>query len=132
MNTTLDKQTVRIFLRICHKEILKGNCHFINRNLNINGRIINSKQALLDIGILKKETIWEHILSLTENECIKIDFDYDKKRDSNTEIYVFKKIINRKDVYIKLTMRESGVICISFHESYKKESEKNERKKILL
>lgn len=132
MNSTLDKKTIELFLKISKKEIKKGNCHFINRNLNINGKKINSKQALLDIGIMKKETLWNYILELEESDCVKIDFDYNKKMDNNTEIYVFKKLINKKEIYIKLTMRQSGVICISFHESYKKESEKDERKNVLL
>lgn len=130
--STLDKETVKIFLKICRKEISRGNCHFINRTLNINGKLVTSKQALLEIGIMKKETIWNYVLELNETDCIKIDFDYDKRRDNNSEIYIFKKRINRKDVYIKLTMRKIGVICISFHESYKKECEKNERKNVLL
>lgn len=132
MLSTLDKETVRIFLKLCQKEISKGNCYFINRTLNKNGRKISSKQALLDIGIMKKEQIWRHIFELKETDCIEISFDYDKNRDTNSEIYIFIKKINNKDIYIKLTMRESGVICISFHESYKKVSDKNERKNVLL
>lgn len=114
----INKKAIELFLKICRKEIAKGNCHFINRTLKINGYKIDAKQALLDLGIMKRNQIWQHILELKINDCIKIDFDYDKKRDNNTEIYIFKKIINRKDVYIKLTMRPSGIICISFHESY--------------
>lgn len=132
MITTLDKETTKTFLKICHREINKGNCHFINRTLNINGRQINSKQALLDIGIMNKEQIWNYVLELTENDCISIEFDHDKKRDNNAEIYIFVKKINEKNVYIKLTMRKSGIICISFHKSYKKESEKNGNKNVLL
>lgn len=116
--TNLDKKAIELFLKICRKEIVKGNCHFINRTLKINGHKIDAKQALLDLGIMKRNQIWQHILELKVNDCIKIDFDYDKKRDDNAEIYIFKKMINRKDVYIKLTMRPSGIICISFHQSY--------------
>lgn len=132
MTTALDIEATRIFLKMCKREISKGNCHLVNRTININGKIINSKQALLNLGIMKKEQIWNYILELKVEDCIKVDIDYNKKMDNNTEIYVFKKIINKKEVYIKLTMRTSGVICISFHESYKKESEKNERKNVLL
>ena len=132
MYSTLDKEAIKIFLKLCHKEIARGNCHLVNRTLNINGKIISTKQALLDIGIMNKEQIWKHILELKETDCIKIDFDYNKKMDNNSEIYVFKKMINKKSIYIKLTMRESGIICISFHESYQKASDKNEIKNVLL
>lgn len=132
MISKLDKETVKTFLKICKKEILKGNCHFINRTYIKDDKKITSKQALLNIGIMKKEQIWQHVLELKETDCIKISFDKDKKRDNNTEIYVFIKKINGKDIYIKLTMRESGVICISFHESNKKVSDKNEQENVLL
>ena len=46
LNTTLNKETIKTFLKICQKEIAKGNCHLINRNLDINGKIINTKQVL--------------------------------------------------------------------------------------
>ena len=132
MVSALDKEAIKIFLKVCQREIKKGNCHFVNRVLEINGKKINSKQALLNIGIMKKETIWKYILELKETDCIKIDFDYNKKRDYNSEIYVFQKWINKKEIYIKLTMRQSGIICISFHENYQKVSVKNERKNVLL
>lgn len=118
MLTTLDKNTIQIFLNICHKEISNGNCQLINRVLTINDKKITTKQSLLNIGITKKEQIWNHILTLEEKNCIKIDFDHDRKRDTNSEIYIFKKNINKKDVYIKLTIRKVGIVCISFHESY--------------
>ena len=67
---------------------------------------------------MKEKDIWKHIQSLEVNECVKIDRDYDMSRDMNSEIYVFKKIINTKMVYIKLTINNQGIVCISFHESY--------------
>lgn len=118
MISTLDKSTISLFLTTCKKEIKKGNCHFINRNLIIKGKTVTSKQALLDLGIMNKKQIWSHILELCETDCIKIDFEKNPKRDMNSEIYIFKKKINNKMVYIKLTMRSEGIICISFHESY--------------
>ena len=83
---------------------------------------ISSKQALLDIGITNKKQIWDIILTLEEKDCVKVDFDYDKKRDTNSEMFIFKKEYNKSIIYIyiyiKLTMRKKGIICISFHKSY--------------
>lgn len=119
----LNQQTIQTFLNICNKEIKKGNCHLVNRSIDLNGKKINSKQALLNIGILTKKQLWNYILDLKVSECLKVTFDHNKKMDNNSEIYIFKKKINQKEVYIKLTLRESGVICISFHESYEKASD---------
>lgn len=119
MLSTLDLDTIDSFLKTCKNEIKKRNCYFVGyRKININGKIISAKQALIDIGIMKEKDIWNHILTLEKNDCIKIDRDRDYSRDMNSEVYVFKKIISSKIVYIKLTMSDRGVICISFHESY--------------
>ena len=119
MLSTLDLDTVNSFLKTCKNEIKKRNCYFVGyRKININGKIISAKQALIDIGIMKEKDIWNHILTLEKSDCVKIDRDRDYFRDMNSEVYVFKKIISGKIVYIKLTMNDRGVICISFHESY--------------
>lgn len=119
MLSTLDLDTVNLFLKICKNEIKKGNCYFVGyRKININGKIISAKQALIDIGIMKEKDIWKHIQTLETKDCIKIDRDRDYSRDMNSEVYIFKKIINSKLIYIKLTINDRGVICISFHESY--------------
>ena len=119
MLSTLDIEAVNSFLKICKREIKKGNCYFAGyRALNINGKKISAKQALIDIGIMKVQDIWKHILDLEVSDCIKVDRDRDYSRDMNSEVYIFKKSINSKIVYIKLTMNERGIICISFHESY--------------
>lgn len=116
---TLNLDAVNSFLNTCRKEIKKGNHYFVGyRKININGKKISAKQALIDIGIMKEKDIWKHIQSLEVNDCVKIDRDYDRSRDMNSEIYVFKKIINTKMVYIKLTINNRGIVCISFHESY--------------
>ena len=118
MLNTLDLDTVKTFLRTCKSEINKRNCYFIGyRKININGKIISAKQALIDIGIMKEKDIWNHILSLETEDCVKIDRDRDYSRDMNSEVYILKKNINQKIVYIKLTMNSRGIICISFHES---------------
>lgn len=119
MLDALNQDTVKSFLIICKKEIKKGNRQLIPRTIEKDGKVISFKQLLLDLNIMKIEQIWDYILQLECFECQKIDFDYDKKRDFNSEIFVFKKLINNKNIYIKLTIREPrGVICISFHESY--------------
>ena len=41
---------VKYFLKICKKEIAKGNCYFAGyRVININGKKISAKQALIDL-----------------------------------------------------------------------------------
>ena len=119
MLSTLDIDAVNSFLKTCKKEIKKRNCYFAGyRTIDINGKKISAKQALIDIGIMKVEEIWKHILDLEVGDCKKIDRDRDHSRDMNSEVYIFKKSIYGKIVYIKLTMNDRGVICISFHESY--------------
>lgn len=113
-----DKETAKDFLNTCRREIAKGNCIFIGyRTINIKGKNIPAKQALLDIGIMNKKQLWQHILELTEDECIDISFERDKNRDTNSEMFEFIKKINNFNVYIKLTINERGVVCLSFHES---------------
>lgn len=119
MLSALDIDAVNTFLKICKREIQKRNCYFAGyRTININGKKISAKQALIDIGIMKVQDIWKHILDLEVNDCIKVDRDRDYSRDMNSEVYIFRKMINSKIVYIKLTMNDRGIICISFHESY--------------
>lgn len=116
----VDEDTVNTFLKTCRNEIRKHNCYFVGyRSLNTNGKRISVKQALIDIGIMKISDIWEHILDLQVSDCIKIDRDRDFSRDMNSEVFVFLKNINNKIVYIKLTINNKGVICISFHESHR-------------
>ena len=117
MLSTLEKNAVDNFLKLCRREIEKNNVLFIkNRKINLNGRILNAKQALAEIGIFKENEIWKYVLELNVQDCISVGFDYDVSRDYNTEMYIFLKIINGKKVYIKLTYRNK-VICLSFHES---------------
>lgn len=97
MLSTLDLDTVNSFLKTCKNEIKKRNCYFVGyRKININGKIISTKQALIDIGIMKEKDIWNHILTLEKFDCVKIDRDRDYSRDMNAEVYVFKKIISGK------------------------------------
>ncbi len=119
MLNTLDKDAVNSFLKTCKKEIEKGNCYFAGyRTITINGKKKTAMQALLDLEITKVQHIWRYILKLDINDCVKVDRDRDYRRDMNSEVYIFKKVINNKIVYIKLTMNDKGIVCISFHESY--------------
>lgn len=119
MSKPVDEDTVNTFLKTCRSEIKKHNCYFVGyRSLNANGKKISAKQGLIDIGIMKTSDIWEHISNLEVSDCIKIGRDKDFSRDMNTEVFVFLKNINNKIIYIKLTLNDRGVICISFHESY--------------
>lgn len=38
-------------------------------------------------------------MNLNVQDCISVSFDYDVSRDYNTEMYVFLKMINGKNVY---------------------------------
>ena len=90
MLTTLDIDAVNTFLKVCKREIEKKNCYFVGyRAINVNGKIISAKQALIDIGIMKVKDIWDYILDLKVDDCIKIDCDRDYSRDMNSEIYIY-------------------------------------------
>ena len=118
MLSVLDLSAVKSFLSLCQREIPKGNRRFISRILTINGKKITSKQALLNLGITNELEMWKYVLKLIPSECVKVDFDYNPRMDMNSEIFVFKKEINNKIVYIKLTLRIDNIICLSFHESH--------------
>ena len=121
MTKTIDLETVDSFLKICREEIRKKRCKFLGyRNLEVNGKKISTKQALLDIGIMNKKDIWKHVCSLVKEDCKDISHDRDFSRDMNSEVFEFIKVINKKKVYIKLTLNDRGVLCISFHESNKR------------
>ncbi len=121
MLTTLDNAALKYFLKTSKDLIKKRKRIIIPRDYIINGEIINYKQAIIDIGIVKIDDIWNYILELKESECIDVSEDYDCKRDFNSEMFEFVKNINGKDVYIKLTLRTSRnndiLVCLSFHES---------------
>ncbi len=116
MLSNLDLAAVNSFLITARKEIDKNNAYFVYyRNVKSGNKVVNARQALLDIGIIKISEIWNHIKELQPSDCFRISRDRDFSRDFNAEIYEFKKIINRKNVYIKLTINDKGLLCISFH-----------------
>ena len=116
----LDEFAVNAFLITSKKLIHENKKLFIwYRELNINGKILTAKQALYDIGIFHEKEIWNYILELNSTDLIKIEMDRDSHRDYNSEMFIFIKKINDKDIYIKLTINRKGLLCLSFHESYK-------------
>ena len=116
----LDEFAVNSFLITAKKLIHENKKQFVwHRELNINSKILTAKQALYDIGIFHEKELWNYILELNPTELIKIEMDRDSHRDYNTEMFVFIKKINHKDIYIKLTINGKGLLCLSFHESYK-------------
>lgn len=116
----LDEFAVNAFLITSKKLIHENKKLFIwYRELNINGKILTAKQALYEIGIIREKEIWNYILELNSTDLIKIEMDRDSHRDYNSEIFVFIKKINSKDIYIKLTINRKGLLCLLFHESYK-------------
>lgn len=116
MLSALDLSAVTTFLKMANREIEKKNVHFIGyRDIKYNNKVINAKQALLDIGIIKVEEIWKYVMELKPSECFRISRDRDYTRDYNTEMFEFKKVINKKIVYIKLTINNKGLLCLSFH-----------------
>lgn len=116
MLSSLDLAVVNLFLITARREIDKNNAYFVYyRNVKSGNKVVNARQALLDIGIIKISEIWNYIKELQPSDCFRISRDRDFSRDFNAEIYEFKKIINRKNVYIKLTINDKGLLCISFH-----------------
>lgn len=116
INQVVDIGIVTSFLKTVKKEIKRGHRVFIGyRSISSNGKIVNAKQGLLDIGVVKASDIWKYIFELEPNECFRIGFDYDKSRDMNSELFEFIKKINKKNVYIKLFLNNRGVVCLSFH-----------------
>lgn len=117
--TKLDEFAVNAFLNTSKRLIHENKKEFAwYRRLDINGKVISARQALYDIGILNEKQLWNYVLELTSSELLYIDMDYDRRRDFNSEMYIFIKNINGKDVYIKLTINRRGLLCLSFHESY--------------
>lgn len=120
MITTLDNTAVKSFLKIAKELIRRKKYKIIPRTYNLDDVRVNYKEAIIRIGIIRIESIWNYILELKEEDCFRISKDIDLSRDTNSEVFEFIKVINGKRVYIKLTLKNDGddkVICLSFHES---------------
>ncbi len=120
MITTLDNTAVKSFLKIAKELIRRKKYKIIPRTYNLDDVRVNYKEAIIRIGIIRIESIWNYILELKEEDCFRISKDIDLSRDTNSEVFEFIKVINGKRVYIKLNLKNDGddkVICLSFHES---------------
>lgn len=110
--TTKDIESVEMFLKTAKREIAKGNRY---RSVTYDNKTVSAKQALLDLGITKEKQIWEYILNLEASNCVKIEKDRDFTRDNNDEFYVFEVLVHEIRTYVKLTINDRGVLCLSFH-----------------
>ena len=86
MLTTLDKTALKSFLRESKILIKRKRRVIIPRYYDINGKEVYYIQAILDIGLMNKEQIWDYIIDLKEEECFRISHDHDLSRDFNSEI----------------------------------------------
>lgn len=111
--STLDYASAESFLKMAAREINNNNVYLVPFKY-IKGRRVRTVQLLNKIGLKSPNDIWNYILTLTKEDCIDISFDHDISRDYNTKMYEFKKEINNKKVYIKLTIRNK-LVCMSFH-----------------
>ena len=97
MLSSLDLAAVNLFLITARKEIDKNNAYFVYyRNVKSGNKVVNVRQASLDIGIIKISEILNHIKELQPSDYFRISRDREFSRNFNAEIYEFKKIINRK------------------------------------
>lgn len=112
---------VESFLNTVRSCIRKRKMILVNRNhIDIGGRIVNTKQALVDLE-MNIDEMWKVVHNLTVDDFIRVSFDYDRKRDNNSEIFEFVKEIKNIKIYIKLTVDEiRGLVCLSFHRSNSK------------
>ena len=116
LTCVVDIESVELFLRTAKREIAKGNRKFVGyRMVNYDNKTVSAKQALLDLGITKEKQIWEYILKLEAIDCVKIEKDRDFTRDNNDEFYVFEILVHAIRTYVKLTINDKGVLCLSFH-----------------
>lgn len=116
-----DIDIVKNFLKTVRNCIRKRKMILVNRNhIDIGGKIVNTKQALADLEMSIPD-MWKVVNNLTVEDFIRVSFDYDIKRDNNSEMVEFVKEIKNNKVYIKLTVDEiRGLVCLSFHRSNSK------------
>ena len=93
MLSSLDLAVVNLFLITARREIDKNNAYFVYYgNVKFGNKVVNARQALLDIGIIKISEIWNYIKELLPSDCFRISRDRDFSKDFNAEIYEFKKL----------------------------------------
>ncbi len=114
----IDRQAVIFFLNLVKREVFKGNLVLIPRNnIQYDGKTVNYKQALIDLGIVNKRQVAMYISNLGVDDCFNISHDYNLKKDYNDDMYEFITYVNNIKTYVKLTINNYGVLCISFHKS---------------
>ena len=95
--TKITKSILNQSNSLSFKEIDKNNAYFVYyRNVKSGNKVVNARQASLDIGIIKISEILNHIKELQPSDYFRISRDREFSRNFNAEIYEFKKIINRK------------------------------------
>ena len=92
MLSSLDLAAVNLFLITARKEIDKNNAYFVYyRNVKSGNKVVNARQASLDIGIIKISEILNHIKELQPSDYFRISRDREFSRNFNAEIYEFVK-----------------------------------------
>lgn len=100
------KDDVSQFLRQIKSVRSVGQLIFTDRSVN--------KQTLLDLEISSKQReIYIDKLVLEDYSEGPLDND----QYGSSPMWVFGKAIKNKEIYIKITVSELNVICISFHTS---------------
>lgn len=117
MNKTIDINAVKQFLNVAKREIANSNYVLRKRkDIDIGTSVVDYREALLDLSITPKG-VRQKLLELEAEECFDISMDHDKSRDFNSEMYEFITYVNGIKTYIKMTMNEETIICLSFHRS---------------
>jgi hypothetical protein len=99
--------TTAEFLRQAKALISNGRTYFSKRN------DYDTTQALFDLGIEDRKGAWCEVLKLKPTDQYKPpELD---RRGSGELVWFFRKDINGKKAYIKLTIDQNLCICISFH-----------------
>lgn len=116
LRLAIHKSQISLFLLETKELIASNKKHFVKRTYSLSsGEKISSIDAVLDIGLTLKQA-WHEVLNLSPD-----NYFTGPKRDrdgSDGDVWVFKKIINGKLVYIKLKIDARGSVCMSFHEDW--------------
>ncbi|WP_417430070.1 hypothetical protein [Halpernia sp.] len=100
------KDEVSQFLRQLKSVRSVGQLFFADRSVN--------KQTILDLEITAKQR------EICINELVFEDYSegpLDNDQYGTNPMWVFGKTIKKKEIYIKITISDLNVICISFHTS---------------
>jgi hypothetical protein len=114
-----DFNAKKAFLREAKQLISMGEKDFIKRTYDHpNGKKINWKEALLEIGLTSPNQVWEEALKLTPTDYVDGPcIDIDRPKDGKV-IWIFKKKVNGVLTYIKMKIDHRGCVCLSFHEDW--------------